>query len=108
MIFVEQLRIGWQGRFKQRTQLFERLSWTRKIVTFENSPRIRIDHKHRVTAAVKKDRIRRLRTNSMNREQLRTQCGSRRSKHARKRPAICFKEERSKSFELLGLLPKVA
>src|ERR1700690_306809 len=74
----------------------------------ENAPGISIDHKNRMIAGIKKNRVGGLRPHPIERKQFVTQFRSRAREHPLQRAAITRIEKAHKNFQPLRLLPEVS
>src|SRR6266700_373621 len=105
----QRFRLGFaDGLLDQQTNLFVSRLWADDPMPFQHSARIGVDHKYRMVPSVKQDRVSRLRSNAVQRQQLRPELFRRTGEHAIKRSAILLVQKSKKRFDLSRFLAKVS
>src|SRR5713226_169660 len=77
------------------------------LMPFQNTPRVSVHNKGRVIAGIQQNRVRRLRSYPVEREQFLPKFGRWPREHPRKRPAVTLIEKAHKRFQPLRFLPEV-
>src|SRR5256885_9215865 len=106
--FIVQTCVRWELTLKQCLNVVITAVLVGECMAFEHSSCISIDHENRMATRVEKNRIRGLRSDSVDPEKLLTQFGRRCPKHFCERPAIFFADKVHEGLKFSGFLPKIA
>ena len=102
------IKDGRQGTLEEQSNILVVGFLRQQPVPIKNASRVCIHHKDRMISCIEKNRIRGLRTNSIQAQQLSAQFICRLSEHSGERPAVLFVQKSDEGLQPLGFLPKIA